>query len=101
MARWLPVPLEELERTGRTVVRVDGHEIAVFASGGDVYALENACPHAGNPLIEGEVADRVLTCVYHLWRFDLATGECLRGEAPARAYRTEVRNGELWLELPD
>ena len=99
MGRWHPVRAQELWRDGRALIEVDGRKIAVFVAEGRVYALENACPHAGNPLIDGEVADGTLTCVYHLWRFDLATGDCLHGEERARRYPVEVRDGEIWVEV--
>ncbi len=90
-----------LEPDGRAVVTLDGREIAVFHVDGAVHAFENACPHAGNPLVEGEIREGTLTCVYHLWRFDLTTGACMRGEAPARRYPAERRGDELWIEVAD
>jgi toluene monooxygenase system ferredoxin subunit len=43
----------------------------------------------------------VLTCLEHLWQFDLRTGEP-RGdaEAPMETYKLKQENGELyvWLE---
>ncbi len=99
MPRRHPVPLADLEREGRALVVVGGRVLAVFASDGAVFALENACPHAGNPLVDGEVAGRALTCVYHGWRFDLETGACLFGDAPARTYPVDVRDGEAWIDV--
>jgi nitrite reductase/ring-hydroxylating ferredoxin subunit len=93
MADWLTVPLEELEPDGRTLVEHDGHEIAVFRVDGSVYAVANSCPHEGNPLIEGDVLGGNLTCAYHAWTFDLATGSCLVGDEAARSYPVEVRDG--------
>ncbi len=82
-------------------MKADDREIALFEVDGAVHALENACPHAGNPLVEGDVAGGMLTCVYHLWRFDLETGNCLSGEAPARRFAAEVRNDEIWIDVGD
>ncbi len=92
------VPLSALGSDGRGVVSLDGLEVALFRVGEGVRAVENACPHAGNPLVEGEVVDGTLTCAFHLWRFDLSTGACLAGEAPARVYPAEVRGAEIWIE---
>jgi nitrite reductase/ring-hydroxylating ferredoxin subunit len=97
--RWHRVPLTALGESGRAVVDVDGREIALFKVDGSVYAFENACPHEGNPLVEGDVLGATLTCAYHLWRFDLETGACLSGEAPARRYPAELRDGEIWIAL--
>ena len=93
------VPLELLQRDGRALVQAGGRQIAVFRVGDAVYALENECPHARNPLIDGEIVGDDLVCVYHRWRFDLASGACLVGGAPARAYRVEVRDGTAWLDV--
>jgi nitrite reductase/ring-hydroxylating ferredoxin subunit len=49
--------------------------------------------------VDGEVAGRALTCVYHGWRFDLETGACLFGDAPARTYPVDVRDGEAWIDV--
>ena len=101
MTRCHRVPASILDPGGRAVVTVDGREIALFRVDGAVHALENACPHEGNPLVEGDLAGGTLTCVFHLWRFDLATGACLRGDAPARRYPAEERNGEIWIDVGD
>jgi nitrite reductase/ring-hydroxylating ferredoxin subunit len=81
----------------RAVVAVDGREIAVFRAGGRVHAFANACPHEGNPLVEGDVLGETLTCAYHGWRFDLETGACLFGEEPAQRYPAEERDGAIWI----
>lgn len=93
------VPLELLERDGRALVDAGGRRIAVFRVGDAVYALENECPHARNPLIDGEIVAHDLVCVYHRWRFDLATGACLVGDVPARTYDVEVRDGTAWIDV--
>ena len=93
------VPLELLERDGRALVEADGRRVAVFRVGETIHAVENECPHAGNPLIEGELVGGELVCVYHRWRFDLATGACLVGTAPARTFPVEVRDRAAWVDL--
>jgi nitrite reductase/ring-hydroxylating ferredoxin subunit len=83
----------------RTVVKLEGHLIAVFREGGRIFAVDAACPHAGNPLVEGDVLGTTLVCAFHGWRFDLETGACLLGELPVRRYPAELRDGELWIDL--
>jgi nitrite reductase/ring-hydroxylating ferredoxin subunit len=92
------VPLADLDPEGRAVVTVGDQEIAVFLVDGHAYALSNTCPHEGNPLVEGEVLGRNLTCAFHSWKFDLETGACLVGEEAARAYPTELGEAEIWIE---
>jgi nitrite reductase/ring-hydroxylating ferredoxin subunit len=97
---WVQVPLSALDAEGRAVVEQDGQEIALFLVDGRAHALANSCPHEGNPLVEGELLGPTLTCAYHSWRFDLETGACLFGDEPACIYPAELRDGEIWIQLP-
>jgi len=81
------------------VIEVDGHEIVLLRVDDAVHAFDNACPHEGNPLVEGELLGDVLECAYHGWRFDLHSGACLHGDRAARRYPTELRGDELRIRL--
>ena len=96
--RWLRVSADTLV-DGRAVVEADGHEIVVLRVDGELHAFDNACPHEGNPLVEGEVLGDVLECAYHGWRFDLGSGACLLGDEAARRYPAELRDEELRIRL--
>jgi nitrite reductase/ring-hydroxylating ferredoxin subunit len=97
--RWLKTPLAAFRGQGRTLVVAPGHSIALFYVDGEVHAFDNACPHEGNPLVEGDVLGRTLVCAFHAWRFDLETGACLFGDEPVRRYPVEQRGGEVWIDL--
>jgi nitrite reductase/ring-hydroxylating ferredoxin subunit len=45
----------------------------------EVDVVLDRCPHEGYPLSQGTVKNGVLTCKWHNWKFDLASGECLFG----------------------
>jgi nitrite reductase/ring-hydroxylating ferredoxin subunit len=96
--RWLSVPAAALAGD-RTVVEVDGHEIVVLRVAGVFHAFDNACPHQGNPLVDGEVLGDMLECAYHGWRFDLATGACLVGDEAAHRYPVEVVGDDLRIHV--
>ena len=81
------------------MVEAGDREIVVLRVGDELHAFDNACPHQGNPLVEGEVFGDVLECAYHGWRFDLATGACLVGDEAARRYSVELVGGELRIFL--
>jgi nitrite reductase (NADH) small subunit len=56
---------------------VAGHSIAVFRTrSGELYAVENTCPHRGGPLADGIVAGDRIVCPMHGRRFKLSTGCC-------------------------
>jgi nitrite reductase (NADH) small subunit/3-phenylpropionate/trans-cinnamate dioxygenase ferredoxin subunit len=61
------------EGEGKTV-EVGGKLIAVFCSGGQYHAIDDVCPHMGASLSGGYVADGVVTCPWHAWRFRLGDG---------------------------
>jgi nitrite reductase/ring-hydroxylating ferredoxin subunit len=96
---WLRLPVSALDDEGRALIEVSGREIAIFVVNGVVHAVDNECPHEGNPLVEGEVLGPTLTCAYHGWRFDLETGACLHGDEPVRRYKGELRDGEVWVAV--
>ena len=56
------------------VSECQGKAVAIFNVGGNFFATQNACPHRGGPLGEGELEGTVVTCPWHAWRFDVATG---------------------------
>jgi nitrite reductase/ring-hydroxylating ferredoxin subunit len=59
-------------------VEIDGRGLALFRIGDAVYAIDNACPHAGAGLYGGWVEDGCIVCPLHQWAFDVRTG-VLRG----------------------
>src|SRR5215470_5938300 len=91
-----------LHEKGRKVFRHAGKQVLLIASGGEVFAVANRCPHEGYPLSEGtEGPACVLTCNWHNWKFDLRTGAALVGRDPVRTYAVEVRSGEIFVDLAD
>jgi Rieske [2Fe-2S] domain len=44
-----------------------------------VYRIPNACPHLGLPLDAEPDAGGIVTCPWHGYRFDAATGACVSG----------------------
>ncbi len=55
-----------------------------------VDVVEDRCPHEGYPLSQGTVKDGVLTCKWHNWKFELASGQCLFGGEGARRLPSTV-----------
>ena len=96
---WIQVcPLEELERDGVKVITGEGRPVAVFFDHGQVYALDNRCPHMGFPLHRGTVTDGILTCHWHHAKFDLSGGCTFDPFADdVTPFPIEVRDGTVWL----
>ena len=107
------VRIEALGPGGRKVLRRRGRQILLIAAGGRVFAVTARCPHEGYPLSEGTLSQAgagsegasaaacLLTCDWHNWKFDLATGAAVVGRDPVRTFPVEVRQGEIFLDLAD
>ena len=92
--------LAELDAAGGLLAVGDGRrEAVVVRAGGEVYALDRACPHEGYPLDEGDLLGETLTCPWHGWRFDVRSGACLTAGEDARRYRAWIQDGDVYVEL--
>ena len=57
------------------VIEAEGKTLAVFNVDGTFYAVDNTCLHRGGPLGEGELDDKIVTCPWHGWQYDVSTGQ--------------------------
>ncbi len=93
--------LEELRRKGVIVVAGPYCPIAVFWYNGQIYAVDNRCPHMGFPLHKGSVRDGILTCPWHHARFDLSCGCTFDLWADdVQSFPIEVQDGEVFVIVP-
>jgi nitrite reductase/ring-hydroxylating ferredoxin subunit len=92
--------LEELRAKGRLVVHGRHRPVLLVQEGGQVFALDNRCPHMGFPLDRGSVEDGILTCHWHHARFELASGctfDLWADDVPTCP--VEIRaGGEIWVK---
>ena len=83
--------------TGKTVDAA-GRPVALFNVGGTYYAVHNICRHRGGPLGEDELSDRVVTCPWHGWQYDVATGEKLANpEIHVEKFEVLVDRDDVWV----
>lgn len=97
---WVDVgPISDLPE-GKAVLRKQGgRRFACVRAGDDVHAIDDRCPHEGYPLSQGDVSGGVLTCAWHNWKFDLASGACTFGGEPVKRYPARVKDGRLHLDV--
>jgi nitrite reductase (NADH) small subunit len=68
--------LDELVEGEGKYVEIDGFRLAVFLHKGQVYAMDNTCPHAGGNMSGGVVDEQgCAVCPWHGWAFRLDSGE--------------------------
>ncbi len=81
-------------------IDVEGRTLALFNVNGVFYAVDNACPHRGGPLGEGDLDGAVVTCPWHAWRWDVTTGANANNPAVRVAcYPVVVERGEVFVRL--
>ena len=94
--------LGEIPSEKGKVIQVEGKEIALFKMDGGVYAIDNLCLHEGGPLGHGPVKEGVVTCPWHLWKFDIRTGAMV--EAPAikvDCFKVKVEGEDVFIDVSD
>jgi nitrite reductase (NADH) small subunit len=97
-------------------------EVGIFRNGSKVLAYENLCPHAGGPVCQGKIFNKVeemitpdqksaglrfgkarhIVCPWHGYEFDLATGSH-PGDPALRLtpVKVAVREGQIYVSLPE
>ncbi len=95
-------PVAELKEERGRCVETGPIGLAVFRIGAEVFALENACPHRGGPLSEGDVRAGVVYCPLHAWGFDLRDGHATNVKREqARVFPVRIEGGRAIAALPD
>ncbi len=87
--------LDDLAVGEMKMVKVGETAVALIRSDDGVHAIDNSCPHQGYGLVTGSLADGIVTCQWHNWKFEAATGRCLVGEEDVPCHRVEIDNGEV------
>ena len=104
------------------IFAVEHLEVGIFRTGSKVLAYENVCPHAGGPVCQGKIFNKVeeiitsdkksaglrfgksrhIVCPWHGYEYDLAT-VCRPGDPSVRLtpVKVSVRDGQIYISLPD
>lgn len=101
------MPFERAARLGEVPtdrglrVRLGEVDIGLYRIGDTIYAMEDACPHAGFPLSRGRLEDCVIVCEAHGWPFDVRTGFAPQGDDgfPIPCFATRIRGDDVEVDL--
>jgi len=79
---------------------IEGFDIAVFKIKGDIFVINNLCPHQHAPILyEGSLNNYVLTCPLHGWSFDLKTGLNINGQGKVKKFNHIISEDNLLIEI--
>ena len=100
MPEYKVATLDEVPLDGARAVKVDGRQIGLFNVGGELFAIDDACPHMRADLSCGVVREKTVLCGWHGWQFDLTTGQCTNVEwAKVRTYPVSAREGAIYVTV--
>jgi len=112
--------LNDIQDGDYRVFACEGLEVGLFRTGSKVLAYENVCPHAGGPVCQGTLMNRVterldsrrrivgddfadelhIVCPWHGYEYDVRTGEHpADSRLRLRSIEVEECEGEILVRL--
>lgn len=94
---WIEVALSNAVGEGTAIEKlVDEQILAIFRYQGTLFALDGMCAHQGGPIAEGKVEAGCVTCPWHGWQYELATGiQTINRQPLQRTYPIREREGKI------
>jgi nitrite reductase/ring-hydroxylating ferredoxin subunit len=110
------VPLVRVARTGEIppgqtkFFCVADRSVVIAHYDGRFFAVDGVCPHKGFELENAVLCDHLIECPWHHYQYDIRTGEnwfpkqiysrdLAERIDPLPAYRVEVKEGEIWVDI--
>lgn len=77
---------------------IDESMIGVFNVDGELYAINDLCPHMGASLSAGHVEADTVSCPWHAWRFCVKDGTwCDNRKLSVDTYDIRIVDQEVWV----
>ena len=90
----------EVPANGMKEFPVGDQNVLIVNTGTGFVAFQALCPHEAVRLEDGVHDGSVLTCLEHMWQFDVHTGAPLGdAEEGLKSYRLKEERGELFVSL--
>ncbi|WP_181350457.1 Rieske 2Fe-2S domain-containing protein [Thalassobacillus sp. CUG 92003] len=112
--------ISELEERKPIAFDLEGLEVGIIFSKGQVYAYENNCPHFGGPVCLGDVFSQIklelndqqmvvdeytdenelrLVCPWHGFEYELKTGKCtIEPNLSLRKFHAYLKENYVYLQ---
>ena len=92
---------EQLAEESAIEVVIQDRILALFRASGVLYAIDGMCAHQGGPLAEGTVSGGCVTCPWHGWQYELATGiQTINRQPLQETFPVRETNGQIEVQLP-
>jgi nitrite reductase (NADH) small subunit len=100
MIEYVVGKVDDIPSGSAVAVQAAHRVIAVFRLGDDFFAVNNACPHKGASLCDGEILirDKIVRCPWHHWNWQLGDGKLESDPRQRlRTYQITVEGDEVIL----
>lgn len=92
--------VEDIPNHRAKVMAINQERIAIFREDDQVYALSNVCAHQHGPLGEGKIIKGCVTCPWHGYQYDPATGASPPPfHEKVETYAVRIDAGEVWISV--
>ncbi|HEY6210794.1 MAG TPA: Rieske 2Fe-2S domain-containing protein [Vicinamibacterales bacterium] len=76
--------------------------VALFNVDGMFHAIDSVCLHRGGPLADGPLENGVVTCPWHGWQYDVATGTMVQDpRVGVTRHETRIVGDEIQVRLAE
>jgi nitrite reductase/ring-hydroxylating ferredoxin subunit len=101
MTRRIPVPAGKHPQAGsRALFEFEDKSLALFNVEGELFAIDDSCPHQGASLCGGRLEGRVIQCCAHGLRFDLRSGFLLNStQVKVTHYPVEIVDDQAFIVI--
>src|SRR5262245_5534367 len=102
MARFVEVAKKsEIPENGAIGVETEGKRLALINLNGEIYAIDDDCPHEGGPLSEGTISGEDIVCRWHSSHFNIKTGRVSMDPATSNVatYRVHIVGDAVEVEI--
>lgn len=100
--QWIKViPATDVSSDDVIAVQAEGHDIALYGVGGQIFATDNLCTHGNARLCDGFLEGHEIECPLHQGRFDVRNGNALCAPVTEnlRSYPVKVQEGVVYVEI--
>ena len=82
-------------------IMVGGRDLALYSTGGEIFATDNLCTHGHARLCEGFLEGHEIECPLHQGKFDIRSGAptCAPVTEAIRSYPVKIEGGRVFLAI--
>ena len=101
MGRFLVGKTNEIKIGQMKKISIDEKDIVIGNFGGNFFAVDDTCTHAGASLSEGKLDDTTITCDWHGAQFDCKNGKLKKFPAQIndlKSYKLVIESDEIFVD---